>query len=601
MDYLLTGLLLLSYWLWWGVGFTLLAVPGRWTGLIGALAPAMGLALQLASAWWALQLGLKLEQVHPWIEGVPAILLCLGLWRKRGMQRLQRYLSSPLTYWVALFTVLALLRAAWPALFFDTGPRTLTTFTIGSCDGPDYAMGVRLFSEVGIEQTGFFKQPEVHQLPGGLDIWQYWTRINHFGPAAAIGMAMNVTGLPVWKLLTVFGAAVGAACVPLVWALATRVFRLNAVLGTAAMVLAIISPLWVYAVYHTALGQLIGTLGVAAVTLGGLIAIRERRSLASWMRVLPLGIAMHWLLFSSYFVASPLPAALLGLSAILFACYRRSVFPLVSVLSWIAIPGACALLLFPQRMTGFVDSLRFFQESFGWEIGPMDPFAVLGVPQTGYLESRPPVSFLVAYTVFAVAASFIAIRWHRRMPLGTAAWLSVLALWGAGWSFLILRDPSDAQLNSYKAYKLVAVIGPLILSAAPAVFIPLARWRVWSAVLLALGIGFYIDAARNSMRQLYRQASYVEGRAPASLPALNALEGNPTYQSFNLLAESTWLRLWCSAMLARREQFFAQPTYVGRGPTELKGAWTIGDSATPQPANVPIQELGDGLWLAKNP
>jgi hypothetical protein len=598
VDYVITGALLLAYWVWWGLGFTLLAVPGRWTGLLGPLAPAMGLALQTACAWWALQLGLHLAEVHPWIELVPATLLALGVWRKRGMLRLRRYLRSGRTYWVALFVGLALARAAWPSLAFDSGPRELTTFTIGSCDGPDYAMGVRLFNEPALARTGYALQPDVHQLPDRLTLWSYWTRINHFGPTAAISLAMNVTGLPVWKLITVFGSAVGAACLPLIWALSTRVFRLPPLLATAALILATVSPFWVYGVYHSALGQLMGTLGVLAVSVGGLVAIRERRDLRSWMRVLPLAIAMHWLVLGSYFVASPVPLAVLGASAVLFAASRRAAFPLVSYVAWMAIPGACALLLFPQRMTGFLDSLLFFRESFGWEIGPMDPLAWLGMPQTGYLESRPPGAYVFAYALFAAVACVLAVRWHRRLPLAGAAWLATLGVLCSVSAALILRDPSDALLSSYKAYKVVAVVVPLLIAAVPGIFSPLARWRVLSPLLLVIGTGFYLDAARNSMRQLYRQASYVEGRAPTALARLQALERDTTHASFNLIAESTWARLWCSAMLAAKPQFFNAPTYVGRGPTELSGDWTIGDAGTPRPAGVPIEELGDGLWLA---
>jgi hypothetical protein len=137
-----------------------------------------------------------------------------------------------------------------------------------------------------------------------------------------------------------------------------------------------------------------------------------------------------------------------------------------------------------------------------------------------------------------------------------------------------------AQLGtnaSYDAYKLFAVFQPLLLPAfcwwvTLRCSRRLHEWLLVGAAGVVM-VGFNLAACGMFVWKLSRPALMVD----EEIPQLRRIEAMPEVKSVNMIfAEADmWSRLWASAYLLRKEQYFLSDTYEARWSTPLRGDWDL--------------------------
>lgn len=576
MSYLVLGFSLLLFWGAWGLGLALWFLPPGWRRYLWSLCLPFGISLQIAVVWWIAMAGGTVEKFGPGMNFLPVVLLGTALLRRKTRRWIAASWRTRMPKVCLLTAGAAVAFAVFPAALSKFHPGELTTFSFGSCDAPDYVMGARLFLEKGrAAHGGFWSQSEVHQFSDGLTLWSYWTRLNHFGPAALMAMISATFRLPFWQIGTVLAAALGAAVVPLVLGFARFILRLNWLYSASITFLYLFSPLWLYGVYHVALGQLVGAAGVGCCLLLACHLPRWRGSVDTGKAV-AAGTAALWLLLSSYafmilFVA--FVAAGVGLWRAL-ALRRFSLFLRMAGIGLGALL-VCGLL-FPTRIWGFIQSVLFFGGgTFGWSIGPMQIQTVIGLPADMSLNPLEPdtaTPMLIALGGLWVWGVFNA--WRRRDAALPIVIVTSLFVFGFAYG-LIEVDPLDEHLNSYKAYKLVAVFLPILL---PCLFIgfkyPILSVQHYVAAGLLVMVALFLP---KPLSEMWRAAEFMPLRVAPAFAQLAEQNHDPSIQGVNILPQSTWTRLWVSAFLADKRQFFHEMTYVSRGAVPLEGEWTVED------------------------
>jgi len=66
-------------------------------------------------------------------------------------------------------------------------------------------------------------------------------------------------------------------------------------------------------------------------------------------------------------------------------------------------------------------------------------------------------------------------------------------------------------------------------------------------------------------------------RVSRNIAELALLEKDDRFQSFNMLVDDYWSRLWANAFLLKRPQYFLTHSYEGRHDTPLRGEWNLSD------------------------
>src|SRR6185295_3785007 len=89
------------------------------------------------------------------------------------------------------------------------------------------------------------------------NFFDYWTRLNHFTPAALIAFNGSVLGCVPHELTGLLTLVLLAGSLPLVFCMARAVIGFSGAPSTAVAVLYGLSPLMWYVVGHVAMGQLL--------------------------------------------------------------------------------------------------------------------------------------------------------------------------------------------------------------------------------------------------------------------------------------------------------------------------------------------------------
>lgn len=589
MVWYLTGFAWLLQFYFWGIGLTVFVLPRRWWRFWTVFCPYVGIALQSVVVWGAARLT-NLRGTDSY--ALASLLLPLGLllagtyrvggWRAAG-KLLRAGALGPWGLWLAMTVTFCLV--AYP---FTRPPGTLTSIAMGSCDAADYAAGAKVFKEfASSDRSGFLGLTEVVQVLSVTNFYDFWLRLNHFTPSALIALNGSFLGCQPHELASLLGVVLLTLNLPAVWWLARTAFGLRGWGATLVAFLYGLNPILLYAVYQTALGQLLATPAVALLIWLGLRAWRGPGTWRRYRQWSGLLLVINWVILGSYnfiilFCYAPL-ALYVGLRMWIGRRWREG----LRWAAWVGLGLLACLVLFPGRVISIEERMQLFGEtSFGWRIPPLDYagwFGLVGseklVPTAGW-----PARAL-AWTAFAMLAWTAVELWRRggrggRRALGLAGACLVPA--AAGYGILLWQAELADDNSSYNAYKLFSVFYPATL-ASLCLFLRPARVRMrgmgqWLrpglGVVTAVGL-LGANYARNApFANSIRQSGLIVDEA---LSAVGRVELLPNVSSVNVLLDGYWSRLWANYFLLHKPQFFTQRTYEGRRVTPPRGSWDLRD------------------------
>lgn len=573
----------------WGIGVAILVLPPRWRVFWPVLCPACGIALQSLVVWITASAGLP--GTKHWAGaalGVPLAISALAVWRVGGLRKFGRILSGGARrFWPQwLFMAVCFVAITYP---LTRPPGYLNAISLGSCDAGDYAAGGRVFAEFSrADRSGFMGESDVTRVGSATNFYEFWRRINHFTPSALLALNGPTLGREPHELVSILGVVLFILNTPAVFWLARAGFRLRAAAAGVTTLLYGGNPLLLYAVYHTALAQLIGAPAVALLIWTGLRLFRaahiravaaRRRALWSWAGLM---FVCHWLILGSYNFALLFCYAPLFIYAGAQVCLTRQWRAGVRWLGFLLLQIILAIALFPARALTVLERVSLFQAaSFGWKIPTIGPAGWFGIFANERLlpaglaisDAAGAVLFLVAISclfVFAHKDQHLLARVRARSLLGVSFLLSSLV------GYLLLLHEQHGT-GSYDAYKLFSLFYPGTLAALCLWLEPGARakssLRFWgplisfAAIVLAGQTSDWIQ-----FNAAVRRSDLILDRP---LLDLQRIESLPQVDSINVMLEPVWQRLWANAFLLRHPQYFALPTYEGRRVTELRGTWIL--------------------------
>lgn len=618
MIWYFTGgaLALLIYF--WGIGLAILVLPRRWRGFWPAVCPLCGVALQSLVVWIAANVGLPGTQ-HWAIPtlALPVAFCALAAWRVGGVRRFgELLLIGARRFWPQwLFMAVCFAFITYP---LTRPPGCLNAISIGSCDAADYAGGGRVLMEFSrADRIGFLDESEVTRLGSAGNFYEFWLRLNHFTPSALLALNCPVLRCRPHELVSLLGVVLLVMNTPAVFWLARAGFRLRAKAAGAVTALYGLNPILLYAVYQTALGQLLAAPTMAILTWAGLRAFhaargraeapRRRRALWAWSG---LFLVCHWALLGSYnfallFCYAPPAAWVCGRTLL-----TRQWIVGLRWLGFVALQILLAGLLFPARAATIFERIFLFNATrFGWKIPPFGPAGWVGVfadekltPAQPWVASAVALAVLTALAISAV----VVLQRFRKRPSGPTrnAWLLALSFLIPAFSgyAILLADPTGNA--SYDAYKLFCVFYPGTLAA---LCLWLEPWRRLehvtfgiSRALLLLGlIALQLLLWPRFDAAVRRSNLIIDG----ALRDLSRVEAQHTeIRSVNVLLDSYWQRLWANTLLLRCAQYFAMPTYEGRQPTALRGEWDLRNGRlviARTAASADTLELNEGYYLVR--
>lgn len=575
MIWYAAGLVWIIQIFFWGLGLTFLATPARWRRFWPAFCAPVGLALQSLVVWIGTHTRLPgTDSYAVASQLIPAALLGLAL-RRHGLGGVGRWFAGGWRWWpVALIMAVSLSVQAYP---FTKPPGVLTSVALSSCDAADYAAGARVFKEFASnDRSGYLGNTEITRQLSVDNFFDFWLRINHFSPSAIIALNASLYGRQPYELVSLFGVVLLTLHLPGVFWLARSAFRFGRVGSLAVTAVYGFSPSVFYAVYQTALGQLLATPAVALLTWAGWQAYRGPKTwqrLARWSGLLLVG---DWLLFGGYnffilFAYVPV-IAYVGIQAL-----RRRDW--AGTGRWGALIGAnlvvCAVL-FPDRVMSIVERFRLFNQTpFGWSIPGFWPSGWYGAFADTELHAAGP-GWAVPLGVIGLAAAVAAAwqqarrgRWHAGLLAGCCT-LPILC----GYWWLLREDRLRHDHASYDAFKLFTVFYPGILIAL-CLFLrgPHATWprRAAAAGLWAALLAVNLTGAGRFNAVMRKTPLVVD----PDLASLAAIERMPAVTSINVGVISVWDQLWANAFLLHKPQFFTLATYEGRMPGTARGEWDL--------------------------
>lgn len=570
MYFYLVAFGLLAHVLFWGAGPAMAVMPGRWRNFWPVLAVPAGFTLQTIGVWCGSFAGLKGTHSYAWAsEAVPAALLA-GAVAWRGLPVLQAGVRKFWPLWGAVAATLAVL-----VLPLARASKGLTTTSLGSCDAADYAAGARVLMEFARgDRSGFLGLTEVVRVMSADNFFDYWTRLNHFAPAALIALNGSILDCAPYELTGIMTMVLLAGSLPAVFWTARAVLGYGGRASLAIAVLYGISPITWYAVAHVAMGQLLAAQAIAWLTWAGIALWRGR--LAGWRAwsfggVLALGYGLALGSYNFILLVGLAPAlAYAGGQAAWRREWRRLGCWGLLMLAPLAVAG----LVFWERVAGLAERLALLQQyDFGWKIPLLAPAGWLGMVGDVNLSPRPfwPQLLLGLAAVGLWVAALVRGARLRRRSAYAAICLSVPPLLGYG--YLNLRGLQLGTNASYDAYKVLAVFYPGLL-AALMYWVTLQRHAWQRAATLAFGVvvGALNLAVTYRFEERLESPPLLVGR---ELLQLQKIEAREDVASVNMLIPDMWSRLWANALLLKKPQYFLTHTYEGRINTPLRGAWDL--------------------------
>ena len=572
MTWHVAGLTWIALTFFWGLGLTLLVVPRRWRPFWPAFCGPVGLALQSLVVWIGAHTALRGTDHYGATASLLPFVLLLAARRRFDVLIRGRC-------WVAVFALMAasLVVQCYP---FTKPPGRLTAVALSSCDAADYAAGARVFKEFSRDdREGFLGENGADPMLSTDHFFTFWLRINHFSPSALIALHATLSGHQPHELVTLFGTVLLSLGLPGVFWLARSAFgfRSAGALGVAAIYG--FSPVPYYAMYQTALGQLLAAPAVALLTWAGWQAFRAAalpswRPLAAWSGLLLVG---NWLLFGGYnffilFAYIPL-LALAGVTTLRDRRWLRTGRWLALIAANIAL---CALL-FPERVVSIVERFRLFHQTpFGWYIPGFWPtgwYGAFGDLSLLTPAGSPLLAVLAGVALAAAAGSaFWQARRGRWHPVVLAAGCTLPIFFG--YWYLLRQERLHHDRSSYDAFKLFTVFYPGILISL-CLFLRgkgeagLRRWlagALWAA-LFAVNL-----AGVSRFNFLLRKTPLVVG---PDLTALSLLERLPDVLAVNIRLPLVWDRLWANCFLLRKPQYISVATYEGRPARAPRARWDL--------------------------
>jgi hypothetical protein len=564
---------LLLHVVFWGAGAALLLMPRPWTRFWPVLIFPAGLALQSAVVWLGAQLGFRGTNAYAWWSlAVPAALLIEG-GARLGWRRVGQDLGRVGLVGGVLAGVLVLL--VLPVAIASEG---LTSLSLGSCDAADYAAGARVLMEFASgDRSGFLGLTEVVRVHSVDNVFDYWTRLNHFTPAALMALNGTVLGCAPHEIATLLTAVLLAAGVPVVFWSARAIVGYSG--GVSLLIAALfgVSPVMWYAVAHVSPGQLLAAPAIALVTWSGVALWRGR---LTWRRAGQFAGVLagaYWLILGSYnfiVVVTLVPAVAYAGG---LALWRRQWARLAQWSAAMLVPLVACGAVFAERVAGLAERFALLQTfDFGWRIPVLTAEGWLGMVRGGDLA--PWEFFGVRWVLCAAVVGLLVWALLRAaMQRRRAVWLVLALLLPVlgGYLYLQARGARLDTNASYDAYKLFAVFYPLLLPAF-CWWVTLRRSRrlhEWLMVVgVAGGVGLLnLVGCGMFIWQMSRPPLIVDGE----LRQLRKIEAMRDVASVNLLIPDMWSRLWANALLLRKAQYFPSHTYEGRLNTELKGEWDL--------------------------
>ncbi len=594
MNWFLAGWVLVLQTGFWGLGLTLLLLPGRWRRFWPAFVAPVGLALQSAVVWAGAHTTLPGTDSYALASLLLPVGLLAGAFRRFGGRNTVAHLAAVRRWWVLLPIVSV--SFALQIAPFTKPPALFTVLTLGSCDAADYATGARVFKEFSSrDRTGFLGQPEQVRDLSVDNFYEFWLRINHFTPSAVLALDASLLRRQPYELTSLLGIVLVGITLPLVFWLGRSLFGFRPAAAAGIALVYGCSPVILYAVYQVALGQLLAAPAVAIVLWTGLQADRavrrgERpRKLWAYFGLLMTG---NWLLFGGYnffvvFAYVPLVAFVGGRTF-----WQRGGWAAAGRLAgFIAVNFLACAICFPERVIGIVERFLLFNKTpFGWKIAPFRPDGWYGAFGDAYL--RPGPAWSLALGIVCLLALGVA-AWHlvrtgreRTVALAAACALPVLC----GYGILTWEELAKVRQNaSYDAYKLFTVFYPLAL---PSLCLWLAvGWRrvapVWAragTALLALVLfALNLQGGWRYNKILRSSASTIS----PGMSELAALDQNPGVSGgINIHLKTLWDALWAGQFLLHQRQYFVYPIYEGRAVTAPYGRWNLDERyIAPEPAN----------------
>ena len=570
MYFFLVAFGLLAHVLFWGAGLALWVMPGRWRKFWAVLAVPAGFTLQALVVWLASVAGLRGTNSYAWwSEAVPLALLVGAVgWHGTGVWR-----TGVRKFW-PLWGVTAVVLAAL-VLPLARASKGLTTTSLGSCDAADYAAGARVLMEFARgDREGFLGLSEVVRVMSVDNFFDYWTRLNHFVPAALIALNGTILDCAPHELTGLMTMVLLAGSLPVVFWMARAVLGYRGRVSLAIAALYGISPITWYAVAHVAMGQLLAAQAIALLTWAGIALWRGRmqgwRGL-SFTGVLAVGYGLVLGSYNFILLVCLAPAvAYAGGLAIWNGTWRRLGQWGLLIVAPLVLSGA----VFWERVAGLAERLTLLQQyDFGWKIPLLAPAGWLGMvanTNLGAWPTVPRVGLALVVVGLAVAALVHGAK-RRRRGVYVAVCLMVPPLLGYG--YLSLRGVQLGTNASYDAYKILAVFYPGLLAALLFwVTLDAPGWR------RALVAGFGAVVLGLNLHTAYRFSEKMESPpliVSRELLQLAKLEKRSDIASVNLLIPDMWSRLWTNALLLKKPQYFETHTYEGRLNTPLRGAWDL--------------------------
>lgn len=571
MNWFLAGWVLVLQTVFWGLGLTLLILPGRWRRFWPAWVGPVGLTLQSTVVWAGAHTTLAGTDVYALVSCLLPLGLLAAVFRRPGTRQTVASLSAVRRWWV-LVPILSASLAIQDAPFLRH-PGTLTAVSLGSCDAADYAAGARVLKEFSSKsRSGFLGQPE--QLFGlSVDnFYEFWLRLNHFTPSAVLALDASLLRRQPYELTSLLGVVLVLLQLPAVFWLARSLFRFRPAAAAVVTLIYGCNPVVLYAVGQVALGQLLAAPAVALILWTGWQADRAARRPEMPRRLwayFGLLLAGNSLLMGSYnffmvFAYVPLVAFVGGRVLV----QRRGWQAAGRLAGFIAVNLVVCAVIFPERFIGLGERFMIFHTTpFGWRIAVLRPDGWYGALGDALLQPAP--AWAIALGVLCLLAlGAAAWAWVRRGHGRTVGWAAACVLpILCGYGILNWEEWSGARKNaSYDAYKLFAVFYPVLL---PGLCLWLAAgWRrtaprgvqavtagLATVVLLVnlAGAGRYVIALRNSVLAV-----------GPGLSGLAALEHNPDVASVNVLLPTGWDGLWANQFLLHKAQYLVYPTYEGR-------------------------------------
>ena len=603
MSWLLLGVAIFAWRTFWGLGLSWLLLPQRMRRYALFFAPLAGATLQMTVVWIGATLDLAGTVVYVWGASVVPVSLLGAAILKMGKTGLRLDLVRMRNLGGVIATaLLALAILILPASQAGSDP---TTVSLGGCDAGSYAAGAEALKNFpASDRTGFLGQAGPNLRMEALGLHDWWMQYDHFGPAALLAMTAALLDRDVFKILTIDAATYWAMLLPMVFWLARQGFGLRVRASMAVMVILALSPISQYVVHHGLLGQLLAT-GASVLLWWASAGLLRRSTGRRWWACVGWATVANALLIGSYAFFLPLiyaPVLIKVALSVVWPVAAKTSVAGTGKLEWGRAIGwsrgmGTALLISGGLFWSRIVALPYHysdlsSHGYGWEIPRFNFAGLMGSFSDWQLTPSSPI---VSGSIAIAAIAALGLSWRQgqlnRDWCGTLIGLAVgvILVYGLFLSGFL----GGGKQSSYQAFKVIAVSYPLVfLVLAGGLRLLDAKSRVWQTAGGGLAIllgGANLHATLNLTERI--------GTAPlkvdSMLGAVRRINDMANVQSVNVLYPEVWPRLWSSAYLLTRHQYYADASYEGRPASPLAGAWDLSYASV---RVIPAQET-DQIWL----